>query len=71
MTLGVLLMVAALATCQLGVDHEIAKIPAEQRAGMSDTDWIGAEWIFRGMAIGAAGAAVLVVALVLRARRRT
>lgn len=49
---ALLLWLSGVAACELGVRHEIAKIPAEQRARMTDTDWVGAEWIFRGMVIG-------------------
>jgi hypothetical protein len=31
------------------VEYEIAKIPPDIRARMTDTDWIGVEWIGRGM----------------------
>jgi hypothetical protein len=44
-------MVASWATCHYGVAQEISKIPAETRAGIEDFDWIGVEWIWRGMII--------------------
>jgi hypothetical protein len=49
--LSLLLSIVSLATCHFGVQYEIDKIPPEIRARMSDTDWIGIEWIFRGMLI--------------------
>ena len=32
-----------------GTKYEISKIPAEQRASMSDFDWIGADWVGVGI----------------------
>ena len=57
-------LVASLATCHFGVQHEINKIPPEIRAQMSDFDWIGIKWIVWGaafliMAIGLALAATV------------
>jgi len=46
--LSLLLIVASWATCHYGVEHELSKIPAETRARMTDFDWIGVEWIWRG-----------------------
>ncbi|MFN0109230.1 MAG: hypothetical protein ACKVZH_10295 [Blastocatellia bacterium] len=57
---SLLLTALSIATCNFGVDYEIKKIPPEIRAGMSDTDWIGSQWIFRGMGI-------LAIALILAA----
>ena len=51
LVIAVLLFVASCATCYFGVEHEINKIPAERRAQVSDFDWIGIEWIMRGMVI--------------------
>jgi hypothetical protein len=48
---SLLLSVASILTCELGVRHEISKIPPERRAQMSDFDWIGDEWIALGMLI--------------------
>jgi hypothetical protein len=42
---SVVLLVFGIATCQLGYRYELGKIPAERRARMHDTDWVGAEWI--------------------------
>ena len=63
--LSLLLMVGSWATCHFGVGHEISKIPAERRAQMTDFDWIGAEWIMRGMIIFLAGLLAAIVALLL------
>ena len=70
--LSLLLMVASWATCHYGVEHEISKIPLEMRLGMSDLDWIGVEWIWRGMIILVVAVVLDCVALMmwLGARRR-
>jgi hypothetical protein len=70
--LSLVLMVASWATCHYGVEHEINKIPAETRAGMADFDWIGVEWIGRGIIILFVAVAIDCVALMmwLRERRR-
>lgn len=47
--LSITLLLASIAICVLGVEYEVGKIPPEVRAGMSDTDWVGVEWIARGM----------------------
>jgi hypothetical protein len=69
---SLLLIVASWATCHYGVEHEIGKIPPETRAGMSDFDWIGREWIGRGMIILFVAVVLDCVALMmwLRGRRR-
>lgn len=46
---SLLLFVASWVTCYFGVQHEINKIPPDVRARMGDTDWVGVEWINRGM----------------------
>ena len=61
--ISAILFVAAMATCHFGVEHEINKIPPEVRAHMSDTDWIGAEWIFGGIGILALSLLSLLAAL--------
>lgn len=70
--LSFLLMIASFATCCFGVQHEIDKIPVETRARMGDTDWVGVEWIGRGMIIfiGAALAGFASVTLWIIQRRR-
>jgi hypothetical protein len=71
--LSLLLTIASWATCHFGVKYEVNKIPAEQRSRMTDFDWVGAEWITRGMIILIAGVLCAVIALVLwviRRRRR-
>jgi len=45
------LLVTSFAACYFGVQHEINKIPLEQREKMTDFDWIGAQWIALGMVI--------------------
>jgi hypothetical protein len=70
--LSFLLMLASFATCHYGVQHEISKIPPETRARMSDFDWIGVEWIERGMIVLFVAIILACVALTmwLRGRRR-
>jgi hypothetical protein len=68
--LSLLLVIASWATCHFGVEHEIGKIPAEQRALMADFDWIGAEWIGLGVTIFLAGALAAILALILRMIRK-
>jgi hypothetical protein len=53
-----------------GVAHEISKIPAETRAEMEDFDWIGVEWIWRGMFILFVAIALDFVALIMWSARR-
>jgi hypothetical protein len=55
------------ATCYFGVDHEIVKIPPEIRARMTNTDWVGTEWVLLGMVISAGGICILVIAFAFRA----
>jgi hypothetical protein len=72
--LSLLLMVTSWTTCHFGVEHEINKIPAEHRAQMTDFDWIGAEWIMRGMLIFLASMIAASAALylwIIRRRRIT
>jgi hypothetical protein len=47
----VLLFAASPATCYFGVQHEIAKLPADP--GRNDTAWIGMEWVERGIIVQA------------------
>lgn len=49
--LSLLLFTLSLATCFFGVRHEINKIPIDTRARIGDTDWVGVEWILRGLFI--------------------
>ena len=62
---SLLLTAASFATCHFGVQHEINKIPPETRAGMADFDWVGVEWISRGLVLlvlaFASGAAGIVI----------
>jgi hypothetical protein len=46
---ALLLFVASCATCYFGVNYSVSQIPPEVRKQMTDTDWIGVEWIERGM----------------------
>ena len=59
----------ALATCTFGVRYEINRISPAVLAQMGDTDWVGAEWVFRGMAIAAVAIPFAALWLVVRVRR--
>lgn len=49
--LSILLILSSAAIMFFGMQHEINKIPPEVRARMTDTDWIGVEWIMRGFVV--------------------
>jgi len=49
LSVSALLMIASFATCHFGRRHAINQIPPETFSQMEDTDWIGVEWIDRGM----------------------
>ena len=65
---GLTLCILSLATCQLGVRHEVNKIPAERLAQMGDHDWVGVYWIGLSLAIFAVGVVCLIVGFALRNR---
>ena len=67
---GFALLAAAWTIARLGVGHEIAKIPPETRAQMTDFDWIGMEWVARAMVVAAVGLVVLTSAVLIRWRAR-
>ena len=71
LVLAAVTFVAGVATCFLGVEHEIAKIPAEQRARMTDTDWIGTEWVLTALVIEASAIGIFVIAVAFRAWERS
>ena len=48
---AIALLMTGVATCHFGVQHATAQIPEEQRRQMADFDWIGSEWIARGLVI--------------------
>jgi len=52
---AVCLLVTAVLASLLGVRYEISQLPIEQRNQMDDFDWIGMQWIFRGMVLAALG----------------
>jgi hypothetical protein len=72
--LALLLILSGVTTCHFGVRHEIALIPPEQRARMTDTDWVGVEWAAKGLRLMEAGggrALLGAVTRVLRLRARS
>ncbi len=48
---SLLLFALSVATCQLGVSHEVNQIPTDVREKMQDTDWVGVKWIWLGSGI--------------------
>jgi hypothetical protein len=64
------LMLAGMGTCYFGVRYAEAQIPPEIRAGMEDTDWVGFEWIERGMYLSLIAFGVGVSPLLLNLVRR-
>ena len=51
LTVSCVAILGSMATCYFGVRYAINQIPPEDRARMTDTDWVGSEWIGRGMYI--------------------
>ncbi|MBK7598269.1 MAG: hypothetical protein IPJ07_06970 [Acidobacteria bacterium] len=49
--LSLLLLAASFVVSHFGEQYALKQIPPEVRAGMSDTDWVGAEWIMRGLVL--------------------
>jgi hypothetical protein len=62
---SLLLFVASLSTCYFGVNYAISQIPPEVRAKMGDTDWVGVEWITRGLFLLLASLLSLLIAFAL------
>ncbi len=62
---SLLLFVASLSTCYFGVNYSISQIPPEVRAKMGDTDWVGVEWITRGLLLLLASLLLLLIAFAL------
>lgn len=70
---GLMAIMAGIIVAKVGVESAISEIPQEQREQMDDFDWIGVEWIARGILfwLWAIGALVVgAVALVFRPRLR-
>ena len=64
LTVSCVTILASIATCYFGVRYAINQIPLEDRALMSDTDWVGSEWIFRGMYLFMLGVVIGLLTLV-------
>ncbi len=45
------LLLGSMGTCYFGVRYAENQIPTDVRAQMTDTDWVGSEWITRGMCL--------------------
>ena len=52
---AVVLLAAGVLVSRLGMDSEIAKIPAAKRAHMADTDWVGVQYALAGGLLVLAG----------------
>ena len=63
-----LLLVASGLTCFVGPRYAVSRLSPAQRHSMTDTDWIGVEWIGIGMLLFAV-AVVLILAAVVTSRR--
>ena len=66
--IAAVLFTAGITMCNVGTQYEISQIPPEQRAQMTDTDWVGAEWGIRAvflelvaLLLGLAGVALLLI----------
>src|SRR5262245_3259820 len=62
--------VLSLSTCLLGPMYEARKIPPEIRGRMTDTDWIGVEWVAIGGILFLLGLAIAVGGLAIWYRQR-
>lgn len=60
---SLLLFVASLATCYFGVGHAIRQQYPNGVPPGQDTDWIGVEWIGRGMILMLAAIAAIIIAV--------
>ena len=56
LTVSLVMIAGSMATCFFGIRYAENQIPPEIRAGMSDTDWVGREWIGRAMVLFLVGA---------------
>jgi hypothetical protein len=62
---SLLLFVASCATCYFGVGHAIRKQYPDGVPPGQDTDWIGVEWIGRGMVLMLVAIAAVITAFCL------
>lgn len=62
--LSFVIILGSMATCFFGVRHAVNQIPPEVRAGMTDTDWVGHEWIGRGFIVFLVGVAIGLIPLI-------
>ena len=67
---AVVLWILGAGMCYFGIEHEIARIPPDVRAGMTDTDWVGAKWAFRAMYLYVLGLVLVVLGLSARLYQR-
>jgi TRAP-type C4-dicarboxylate transport system permease small subunit len=67
---GLFLLIGSFATCYFGVQYAESQISPEIRSKMTDTDWIGIEWIGRGLLILLLALITLCSSLFLWLRRK-
>ena len=63
--LSLLLFLSGIAVSYFGVNYEIAKIPPDIRSQMSDTDWVGVEWIGIGAVLFAVAFSFMVLSTII------
>ena len=66
--IAAVLFTLGITMCTVGRQYEVSQIPPEQRAQMTDTDWVGAQWGIRAifveliaLLLGLAGGAMLLI----------
>lgn len=64
-SVSLLLILASFATAFLGVRYAVSQIPQEVRDRMSDTDWVGVEWIVRALLLQGVSVLLALSAIVL------
>ena len=57
-------------TCFIGPRYTVSQLPAAQRGSMTDTDWIGVEWIGAGMVLLAIAVTLMIAAVVMSRRAK-
>lgn len=71
--LASILLITGTTMCSVGISAAESRVPAEQRAKMEDTDWIGSEWAVRAVVLDSVALVFGIVGgtLLLVHRRRT
>lgn len=68
--IGLVSIVVSFSTCYFGVKYAKQQIPSELRNKMSDTDWIGVEWIGLGSVILLIAILALILSMILWLRKK-